>query len=77
MHQALKKVDHALGEVISVLEGEARTGAGSEEENPLLQKFRTWRDELDGVRAPGRQTPMLKTPRRSPTPAQPGGMFVD
>jgi hypothetical protein len=68
----LDKVDGALGDAISVIEREA---AGTDD--PILNKFRTWRDEVDGMRHPGR--PGLHTPSGSAerAPTQEGGLFTD
>ena len=43
MNGAFKKLDHSLGEIIALLEGEEASSL-LDEENPLLTKFRTWRD---------------------------------
>ncbi|KAJ6567839.1 hypothetical protein B0H10DRAFT_2110228 [Mycena sp. CBHHK59/15] len=88
MHGAFKKLDHSLGEVIVILEGEENSSL-LDEENPLLQKFRVWREELDKIRAAGGRSPasasflQLATPSRSRSPggsrspACEGGLFVD
>ncbi|KAJ7080016.1 hypothetical protein B0H15DRAFT_493017 [Mycena belliarum] len=90
MHGAIKKLDHSLGEVIAVLEGEEASSV-LDEENPLLLKFRVWREELDKIRAAGGRSPgaslsQLATPSRSRSPRrsppssdriQDGGLFVD
>ncbi|KAJ7161009.1 hypothetical protein C8R46DRAFT_1106208 [Mycena filopes] len=86
MHGAFKKLDHSLGEVIAILEGEEASSL-LDEENPLLQKFRVWREELDKIRAADGRSPASaslvqlatpsrsRSPRRSPAPD--GGLFVD
>ncbi|KAF8064027.1 hypothetical protein FPV67DRAFT_198784 [Lyophyllum atratum] len=61
MNGALRKVDHAFGEVITILESEENSHSGAEEESPLLLRFRQWRDELDMLRADFR-TPSIRTP---------------
>ncbi|KAJ7222372.1 hypothetical protein GGX14DRAFT_428574 [Mycena pura] len=83
MHGAIKKLDHSLGEVIAILEGEEASSL-LDEENPLLEKFRVWREELDKIRAAGGRslgasTPFLQlaTPSRSRSPVREGGLFVD
>ncbi|KAF7321012.1 hypothetical protein HMN09_00188100 [Mycena chlorophos] len=84
MNGAFKKLDHSLGEIIAILEGEEASSLLDEEENPLLAKFRTWRDELDNIRAGGGRSPasasalQLATPSRSRSPVRrDGGLFVD
>lgn len=75
MHGALQKVDRAIGEVITILEGEERSHGDFRQVNPLLEKFREWRDELDVLRG-GTRTP----PTRIAIPQSPeyrGGTFVD
>ncbi|KAJ7938426.1 hypothetical protein B0H13DRAFT_2176375 [Mycena leptocephala] len=89
MHGAFKKLDHSLGEVIAILEGE-EASCLLDEENPLLQKFRVWRDELDKIRAAGGRSPgasvsflqratpsRSRSPGRSRSPVRDGGLFVD
>ncbi|KAF8192731.1 hypothetical protein K438DRAFT_1829551 [Mycena galopus ATCC 62051] len=89
MHGSLKKLDHSLGEIIAILEGEEASSL-LDEENPLLQKFRVWREELDNIRAAGGRNPgasashlQLATPPRSRSPTRSrdlnrdGGLFVD
>ncbi|KAK7055470.1 hypothetical protein R3P38DRAFT_3253528 [Favolaschia claudopus] len=89
MHGAFKKLDHSLGEVIAILEGEEASSL-LDEENPLLQKFREWRDELDIIRAAGGRNPgasishlqlatpsRSRSPPRSRSPEHEGGLFVD
>ncbi|KAF7373597.1 hypothetical protein MSAN_00570100 [Mycena sanguinolenta] len=86
MNNAFKKLDHSLGEIIALLEGEAASYL-LDEENPLLQKFRVWREELDNIRAAGGRNPaayaQLATPSRSRSPPRSrdvdreGGLFVD
>ncbi|KAJ7057990.1 hypothetical protein C8F01DRAFT_1255881 [Mycena amicta] len=89
MNGAFKKLDHSLGELIAILEGEEASSL-LDEENPLLEKFRTWREELDLIRAAGGRSPastsvlQLATPSRSRSPGRSrspvrreGGLFVD
>ncbi|KAJ7730676.1 hypothetical protein DFH07DRAFT_848497, partial [Mycena maculata] len=87
MHGAFKKLDHALGEVIVVLEGEEASSL-LDEENPLLQKFKEWREELDKIRAADGRSPASasvvqlatpsrsRSPGRSRSPIRDGGLFV-
>ncbi|KAH0579647.1 hypothetical protein H2248_002496 [Termitomyces sp. 'cryptogamus'] len=84
MGGTLRKVDKALSEVIAILESEERSHSGANEEGPLLQKFRRWRDEILSMRGDS-QTPPGTTSRastrtrsrtRSRSP-EAGGMFVD
>ena len=49
MHNALNKVDHALGDVISLLENEERSQDMLGEEDALLQRFSLWRKELADI----------------------------
>ncbi|KAJ6463503.1 hypothetical protein C8R45DRAFT_1025970 [Mycena sanguinolenta] len=86
MNNAFKKLDHSLGEIIALLEGE-KASYLLDEENPLLQKFKVWREELDNIRADGGRNPaaytQLATPSRSRSPPRGrdvdrlGGLFVD
>lgn len=71
MNGALRKVDHAFGEVITILESEENSHSGADEESPLLQRFRQWREELDilrwdfrtpSIRIPSVQTSAFQTP---------------
>ncbi|KAG6909163.1 hypothetical protein DXG01_001790 [Tephrocybe rancida] len=82
MGGALRKVDQALGEVIIILESEERSHSGADEEAPLLQKFRRWREEIHVMRGDSRTPPrsrispqtMSRTGSRS---SEAGGMFID
>ncbi|KAJ3998405.1 hypothetical protein F5050DRAFT_1225742 [Lentinula boryana] len=78
MREAFSKVDHALGNVIEILESEETSVGGSEDENNLLTKFRQWREELDEIRA-GQGTPGSSKSRSSSrvAPEREGGMFTD
>ncbi|KAE9384629.1 hypothetical protein BT96DRAFT_1026840 [Gymnopus androsaceus JB14] len=78
MREAFAKVDHALGNVIDILEREETSVGGSEDENELLRRFRQWRAELDEIRA-GQRTPETSKSRSSPRvpPEHEGGMFTD
>ncbi|KAF7307782.1 hypothetical protein MKEN_01138300 [Mycena kentingensis (nom. inval.)] len=88
MSGAFKKLDHSLGDIIVLLEAEEASSL-LDEENPLLAKFRTWRDELDQIRAAGGRSPAStsvlqlatpsrsRSPGRSRSPAREGGLFVD
>ncbi|KAJ8072959.1 hypothetical protein PM082_019542 [Marasmius tenuissimus] len=74
MRESLNKLDHALGDVIRIIEEEEVSQGSSEEQNTLLEKFKQWRNDLDGVRAG------VKTPERSRSRVRPeheGGMFTD
>ncbi|KIK52054.1 hypothetical protein GYMLUDRAFT_265587 [Collybiopsis luxurians FD-317 M1] len=75
MREAFLKIDHALGNVIDILEREEMSVGGSEDENELLKKFRQWRGELDEIRA-GHRTPESRSRSRVP-PEREGGMFTD
>ncbi|KAE9395247.1 hypothetical protein BT96DRAFT_922991, partial [Gymnopus androsaceus JB14] len=72
MREAFAKVDHALRNVIDILEREESSVGGSEDENEL------WRAELDEIRA-GQRTPETSKSRSSSRvpPEHEGGMFTD
>ncbi|KAJ3727554.1 hypothetical protein C8R42DRAFT_638734 [Lentinula raphanica] len=79
MREAFLKIDHALGNVIEILESEQTSVGGSRDENDLLRKFRQWREELDDIRA-GQRTPSSGSKSRSNSrvaPEREGGMFTD
>ena len=81
MHGALRKVDHAFGEVIGILESEERSQGSSPEEDMLLQKFKDWRDQLDLLRGQSGICPPVQSPgrvtSRSRSPEREGGLFTD
>ncbi|TFK36535.1 hypothetical protein BDQ12DRAFT_699583 [Crucibulum laeve] len=66
MNNALQKLDHALGDVLEILENEESAQGSSREENTLLWKFREWKDDLQRMRS-GNVT----------ASEQEGGMFTD
>lgn len=51
MQNALNGVDHAFGEVISLLEQEEKAQDRLAEGDALLQVFRTWREDLADIRS--------------------------
>lgn len=78
IRDALRQLDHTLGEVIAILEDEeVPHGEGFEPENPLLRKFRQWRDDLDTVRGTTSRTPSSGPRTSQASPEREGGMFVD
>ncbi|ESK93303.1 hypothetical protein Moror_14509 [Moniliophthora roreri MCA 2997] len=76
MRAALGKLDKALGDVIEVVEREKIAQGGTESENLLVKKFRTWQTELDEIRA-GHGTPERSRPASKVRPEHEGGMFTD
>ncbi|KAG5651313.1 hypothetical protein H0H81_009114 [Sphagnurus paluster] len=79
MNMALCKLDHAVGEVIAILESEESASGAGENEGHLMQKFLRWREELDMLRG-GLTTPSVTSrasPRTRSRSPQPGGIFID
>ncbi|KAF8968798.1 hypothetical protein BDZ97DRAFT_1914594 [Flammula alnicola] len=77
MNNALDKLDHAFGEVITILEQENRSQDREEIGNGLLHKFKSWRDELERLRL-GEEALKSETIIDEPGPAErEGGMFTD
>ena len=74
MQDAFHKLDHTLSEVIAILEDEEVPQSGLPE-NPLLRKFKDWRDDLDSIR--GTRTPSSGPRTTQASPEREGGMFVD
>ena len=70
---AYAKLDEALNEVIAVIESEKYAMCVSHNELALLQKFRTWRMELNHLRAGTRE---LRTPADEADERE-GGLFTD
>lgn len=77
MNSALDKVDHSFGEVIAVLEQEERSQDRQAGDNPLLRKFKAWRNELERIRTGEEHISLPKGGSGPPGVAQEGGMFVD
>lgn len=94
MRSALEKVDRALLDVVSILEQEESSNGGSytKSEHNLLEKFQSWRREVeeiresqtsrDSSRSQGREqeTSARDHPKRSsdgPTTSHEGGLFAD
>ena len=77
LEETFSKLDHALTEVITKIQGEERrVGAGTSEE-ALVRKFTSWRDELTQIRS-GRSG--VKGTRREAEEAakqKEGGLFAD
>jgi hypothetical protein len=77
MQKAFGNLDHALTEVISLLENEESAVSNSDEESDMLRKLRGWRDELDEIRSPGRRLPASRSHSNSRTRHEEGGIFAD
>jgi hypothetical protein len=79
MRGAFQKLGQSLGEVIEILESEERSVSNLRDENPLLQKFRDWREELDRIRGGTHILAVRSTPGplMGPSPEQEGGIFID
>lgn len=76
MNAALDKLDHSLGEVISILEQEDSSQDRGADGNELLRKFRKWRDELESVRL-GEAHPHFPQRTITPSTQNEGGNFTD
>lgn len=76
MNAALDKLDHAFSEVISILEQENSSQDLENDGNMLLNRFKSWRDELEMIRLGEKD---LSLPERvaSPLVHQDGGLFAD
>ena len=73
LKDALSKLDVALEEVISALEGEESSMGSSANENLLLKKFQTWRDELTSLKTTGQH----EVSKENGVTTQEGPMFTD
>ena len=78
--EAFSKLDNALSDVISELDGEKHSSGAAPNANALRHKLAGWRDELQQIRSgervsAGKQS--LSGPIRSTMPRDEGGMFVD
>jgi hypothetical protein len=79
MNAALGKLEHALGEIILILEQEDKAENRAKSANPFLQRFREWRDEYEQLRTVG--LPVPSSPEREldeteDAPRQ-SGLFAD
>lgn len=76
MNAALDKLDHAFSEVISILEQENSSQDIDNGGNVLLNRFKSWRDELEMIRLGEEDLPL---PERlaSPPVQHDGGLFAD
>lgn len=79
MNAALGKLEHALGEVIAILEQEDKAENRAESANPFLERFRQWRDDFESLRTVG--LPVPPSPEREPNSTEDaprhGGLFAD
>ncbi|KAF4568294.1 hypothetical protein EYR36_010304 [Pleurotus pulmonarius] len=73
---ALQKLDHAIGEVVDLLENEGQSVGGSADGDTFVHKLRSWKMELESVRANhggcGDHHEAVSAP-----PETEGGMFTD
>lgn len=73
----LQKLDRALGDVITTIEGESTSMGSSGGEEDLLAKLKGWRRELDGVRRGGANGRRVGIDHSAGVPAEKGGLFTD
>ncbi|KAI0339065.1 hypothetical protein BDW22DRAFT_1431980 [Trametopsis cervina] len=73
LHGSFSKLDSALNEIISALEGEESSVGSSANENVLISKFKSWREELKALRGGAQGFGGSEAPG---TP-QEGGLFTD
>lgn len=80
MHESFSKLDHSLGDVITMLQNEDGVGSSGRHNNVLLAKFRQWQEELDIIRTGKRvasRSPNKFEHRPDEDDGQEGGMFTD
>lgn len=70
---ALDKLNLALDEVVSALQGEESRMGSSSNENVLLRKFQTWRDEVVSLKSRDGE----RTSTKGTGVTQEGPMFTD
>lgn len=73
MRGIFDKLDHALTEAITAIESEEKCAGSSENEIQTVEKLKSWRRELVGIRGGREKTTESE---RSGTP-QEGGLFTD
>jgi len=76
MNTALDKLDHAFGEVMTILDQEAASQGRDIGGNPLFNKLRSWKNELEKIRLGEEELPDTLE-RALPKEGQAGGMFTD
>ena len=75
MQKVYGKLDSALDEIISALQREERSAGASAGENATIQKFQSWKQELEIIRGAGR---VASRPRgETGIVQQEGGLFAD
>ncbi|KAM5537378.1 hypothetical protein V8D89_008897 [Ganoderma adspersum] len=79
LRESLTKLDHALTDVITVIQGEERSVGAAANADALVRKFSSWRDELTQIRAGhghrgarAAQGKVVEEPEQ-----QEGGIFAD
>lgn len=70
LRSTFAKIEQALNEAISTIEGEQESEGSSSKEQTMVQKFKAWRLELDFMRAGNVHDTSGGTP-------QEGGLFTD
>lgn len=75
MQKVYEKVDTALDEAISALQREERSAGASAGENATIQKFKSWKQELEMIRDAGRVT--SQPHGETGIVQQEGGLFTD
>ncbi len=74
LKSAFSKLDSALNEIISTIEGEGESVGSSSDAQAMVQKFKAWRMELNTLRSGSVHT--IKGSQDTCMP-QEGGVFAD
>ncbi|KAI0369244.1 hypothetical protein BV20DRAFT_1122150 [Pilatotrama ljubarskyi] len=74
---AFSKLDDALTEVISKIQKEERSVGAAANEDALLQKFKSWRDELTQIRSGRKRVRGAERNADAAAKQEDGGLFAD
>ncbi|KAH9893994.1 hypothetical protein C8Q73DRAFT_498325 [Cubamyces lactineus] len=77
LDDAFSRLDAALTNVISKIQNEERSVGAASHQDALLQKFKSWRDELTQIRSGRKRVGGHGTDPDAAAQQSEGGLFVD
>ncbi|RDX47592.1 hypothetical protein OH76DRAFT_1484513 [Lentinus brumalis] len=77
LEESFSRLDHALTEIISKIQGEGKSVGADSNEDALVRKFLSWRDELTQIRHGQKGVAGKGSDAHAASKQQEGGLFTD